>query len=181
MKKWIAAVSLIGVVFLGTYFGSPYLAAWNLKRAVASGNVDAINAAVDFPAVRARVKAQLSAAATRRLTSDEPAQRSPYAAIGTLLVPALMDRVVDAYVTPAGIAALVQGKALARSGSGTPRLEDPTIGTTTAWLSLDRFRVQRIDKTTHAVRTSLIFERRGFAGWKLVDLEIPDRGIGSLH
>lgn len=174
MKKWILCVSLLGAVLLGIYFGSPYLAARNLKQAIAAGDVDAISAAVDFPAVRSSVKAQLSAAATRAFGQDGAAQRNPLAMIGMIVAPSLLDRAVDAYVTPTGIAAVVQGRAFASGRGNQPRQGDPSLEPATDWISLNRFRVQMVDETTRRARTSLIFERRGFAGWKLVDVVLLD-------
>jgi hypothetical protein len=156
----LAAVAMLG----GIYFGSPYWAARNLALAVKQGDVAQIDALTDMPALRESVKAQVSAAVMRRIHSD----RGVLGAIGALMAPVVVDKAVDAYVTPEGIANIVK--------TGRPGPSDapaPTMKVETAWLDFDHFRV------TVQSGTVLVFERRGFAAWKLVRIELPPGLVGG--
>jgi hypothetical protein len=93
--RWVA---LICIVLLLLYGVSPYVSFWRFTVALRSGDTAAINARVDFPAVRESLKKQLVA----RLSS---------VAIGhkrlANLGPTWIDVLVDAYATPEGLAILI--------------------------------------------------------------------------
>jgi len=91
-------VALGCVVLLLIYGGSPYFSFWRFTVAVRFGDSAAINARVDFPAVRASLKKQLIA---RFVHATGGHKR--WANLG----PTLIDAIVDAYATPDGIAALI--------------------------------------------------------------------------
>ena len=95
IARWVA---LGCVVLLLIYGGSPYFSFWRFTVAVRSGDSRAINARVDFPAVRASLKKQLIARFVHATSSHKR-----WANLG----PTLIDAIVDAYATPDGIAALI--------------------------------------------------------------------------
>lgn len=172
MKKWIGLAIAILLVVGGIYFGSPYLAARNLREAAISGDADRLDAAVDFPAVRESLKAQTSAALSQKLRDDPQVQANPYAGFATLLIPAVVDRTVDALVTPKGLAALLRGARPLRHRRA-PGAEEPEVRRDFAWEGADRFRVTLFDTRRGGPRSSFVLERRGFASWKLVAVDLP--------
>jgi hypothetical protein len=93
--RWVA---LGCVVLLLIYGASPYFSFWRFMAAVRSGDSAAINARVNFPAVRASLKKQLVARFTSA-TAGHKRWRN--------LGPTLIDAIVEAYATPDGIAALL--------------------------------------------------------------------------
>lgn len=93
--RWVA---LGCVVLLLIYGGSPYFSFWRFTVAVRSGDSAAINARVDFPAVRASLKKQLIARFVHATSGHKR-----WANLG----PTLIDAIIDAYATPDGIAALI--------------------------------------------------------------------------
>ena len=88
----------IGVVVLLVYGASPYFSFWRFMAAVQSHDAAAINARVDFPAVRASLKRQLVAR-----FADHADKHNRWRNLG----PTLIDAIIDAYITPDGIAALI--------------------------------------------------------------------------
>ena len=96
--KFIRWVVIICVVVLLVYGASPYFSFWRFTAAVQSRDAAAISAGVDFPAVRSSLKKQLVARFARK-TSSHKRWRN--------LGPTLIDAIIDAYVTPEGIAALL--------------------------------------------------------------------------
>lgn len=172
-RKWIAAMVAALALLAIAYAGSPYLAARNLREAAIGADVDKLDAAVDFPAVRDGLKSQVSAAMTKRLNDDPAMKDNPFAGLGMVLMPTIVDRMVDALVTPDGIAALIrQG----RPGADTAgrRTPDPDITYRYGYVGMDRFRVRMVNRQRDEPMPSLIFERRGLFSWKLVRLELPD-------
>ena len=107
MKKSaiIAIMSVIIVGLVGIYFGSPYLAARNLKNAAIEADPDELETSVDFPSVRESLKSQLNVAMMTEMQNDPEMKDNPFAGLG-----AMVDRMIDAYVTPDGLAAMVRGQ-----------------------------------------------------------------------
>lgn len=176
MKKWIVITAGIALVCGAIYLGSPYFAAHQLRDAALAGNKDELEASVDFPAVRENLKSQLAAAFMHKLQNDPEMQNNPFAGLGAMIAPALVDRAVDAYITPEGIAAMIRGQKPAESGT----IEmNPDIESRSDYVSLDRFRVHLRDTKLNEDGPSLLFERRGFASWKLIRLEMPDKLLAS--
>jgi hypothetical protein len=96
---------LVGTVLLLLYFISPYFSFWRFSVAVQSGDSAALESRVDFPEVRQSLKQQLRDAFVHAQPNEKKANR--YAGVFASLAPSLIDTIVDAYVTPSGIAALI--------------------------------------------------------------------------
>jgi hypothetical protein len=178
MRKWVALAIAVLLVAGGIYVGSPYYAALNLKSAAVSGDPDRLEAAVDFPAVRESLKAQFSVALTRRMNREPDMRDSPLAGLGRLMMPVLVDRMVDAVVDPDALAALVRGSRSLRERQ-PPHTQNPDVRYDYQWVSPDRFRVKLSNSRTREEGPSFLFERRGFAGWKLITLELPPDMLGA--
>jgi hypothetical protein len=96
--KLIRWLVLLCVVVLLVYGASPYFSFWRFTTAVQSRDAAAISARVDFPAVRASLKRQLVARFANQTSSHKR---------WSTLGPTLIDAIIDAYVTPEGIAELL--------------------------------------------------------------------------
>ena len=96
--KFIRWLVIIGVVVLVVYGASPYFSFWRFRTAVQSRDAAAISSRVDFPAVRASLKRQLVARFANQTSSHKRRVN-----IG----PTLINAIIEAYVTPEGIAALL--------------------------------------------------------------------------
>lgn len=170
MKKLIAGGLIVLAVLLGFYIGSPYMAVRSLRNAAFEGNSDKIEAKVDFPAVRESLKSQLTASMMTSMNSDPDMRDNPFSGIGAMIMPAMIDRMVDSFVTPEGIAASIRGQ----KPTDKAKLENnPDIVSRTEYVNLDRFRVRVSNRKAEKNGLSLLFERRGFASWKLIRLEMP--------
>ncbi len=170
MKKWIIVGLAALIAIAGIYFGSPYYAAYSLRSAALQADKDALDHKVDFPAVREGLKSQLSAALVAKMQNDPEMQDNPFVGLGILMMPAIVDRLVDVYVTADGISALMQG----RSPEDKKKLQqNPYIESRSEYVGLDRFRVQIRNKTRNEDGPSFLFERQGFASWKMIKLELP--------
>ena len=93
--RWLVIVCLI---LLLVYGASPYFSFWRFTRAIQSGDNASISSRVNFPAVRASLKRQLVAR-----FAQETNRRGRWHMLG----PTLIDAIIDAYITPDGIAALL--------------------------------------------------------------------------
>ena len=96
--KLIRWLVIICILVLLVYGASPYFSFWRFTTAVQSRDAVAISSRVDFPAVRASLKKRLVARFANHATS-----RKRWSNLG----PTLIDAIIDAYITPEGIAALL--------------------------------------------------------------------------
>src|SRR5437773_6748336 len=91
-------IGLACIVLALIYAASPYVSFWRFTVAVQSRDAVAISARVDFPAVRASLKRQLVARFAKATSTHKRWSN---------LGPTLIDAIIDAYVMPDGIAAIL--------------------------------------------------------------------------
>jgi hypothetical protein len=109
-----AALVCAGVLLVA-YGASPYVSFWRFTVALRSGDSAALNARVDFPAVRESLKSQLAAYFTPEKTGENRIKNKRLARLVTALRPTLIDTLVDVYVTPDGLAALIANPNVVRN------------------------------------------------------------------
>jgi hypothetical protein len=181
MRKIIVALVVIGLLaFAAAYAASPYLAFYQLQTAAKSGNRDVLEDAVDFPSVREDFKAQLNAAFMAKMQKDQNLRANPFAAIGMLLVPAVLDRMIDAYITPQGISQMVLNARTPEPGQPKANPDsDKHITLHSGYVSLNRFKVTAVNDTEPGKPIAFVMERRGFFAWKLIRIELPLQDTGK--
>jgi hypothetical protein len=161
--RWLA---LVCIFLLLLYGASPYFSFWRFTAALRSGDSAALSSRMDFPAIRASLKKQLVA---------RFAQGTPGNKWWSNLGPTLIDTIVDAYVTPEGIAALIANPEVLKSLRRPQQFRFPT-GKAEDW-----------SKVKHAFFTgprTFVVDREGIKlqfrfkgwGWKLYDLDL---GLGQ--
>ena len=109
-----------------------------------------------------------------------PEEDSAFAVLGVALVGVMTERMIDAYVTPAGLRALMTdpGKRIGPSGAtsavhpGTPSLSDRLdMDIEMGYRNLNRFDIVATSKET-GDQVSFILRRSGI-GWKLAEVRLP--------
>lgn len=127
MKRWIALL-LAALVALGAYVAAgPYLTVRAIRTSVQQQDAAALSRQVDFPALRASLKAQLGDRLVR--AAGVETQTSLLGSIGLSLASGLVNGIVETMVTPVGLGALMEGrKVWKRIGDGIarPDLADPS-------------------------------------------------------
>lgn len=171
MNKFLGIAFAALLLGGGAYVGSPYLAANDIKNAAISGDADQLEDKVDFPAVRESLKSQVSTALTQKMNTDPSMKDNPFAGLAMVMIPAIVDKTVDAYVTSDGLSALVRGAKPAEA-KAAPSSENPDVEYTYEWVNADRFRVKTANSKTQKVGPTLVFERQGFTSWKLVKVDV---------
>jgi type IV pilus assembly protein PilA len=158
------------------------LALESLKSATKAKDIDRLREVVDFNSVKANLKDDLKA---HLLTSaKEGLQDNPFAALGVLLVNAMVDPMVDAMVSPAGLAALVgegriEGlKAEENANRDVAAASNVEVEQGYVTYSLYRVRISR-EKNSLDVLT-LTLRREGFATWRLSRIGLPETAFAFL-
>jgi len=161
--RWLA---LVCILLLLVYGASPYFSFWRFTAALRSDDSAALSSRMDFPAIRASLKKQLVA---------RFAQRTATPKWWNNLGPTLIDTIIDAYVTPEGLAALISNPELLKNLRHPQEFRFPT-GKTGDW--------SKIKHAFFSGPRTFVVEREGiklrfrFTGWswKLYDLEL---GLGQ--
>jgi hypothetical protein len=183
----ITLIVVIVIAALGFVYASPYLAVNNLKRAADARDVQTVNQYVDFPALRASLKQQVADMLTRRLEADSG---NKMATIGAVIGVTLIGPLVDAYATPDGVAALLNGMPPRGAPGEQPTAPQASTGTeapaapatnsapperqsTAGYRSLNEFVItfRRGEGNAHY---SAIFQREGLITWKLAAINLNE-------
>ncbi|HXC54971.1 MAG TPA: DUF2939 domain-containing protein [Rhizomicrobium sp.] len=163
------------VVFVAAYVASPYWAYRELQGAARSGDQAALESVIDFSAVRSDLKAQLNAMLLAKMQSDPKLRDNPFAELGLLIAPALIDKMVESYLTPQAVSAMiVHARAPKPDAERTAGDADSAhIETHYGYVSPDRFRVTLTDRRSPDRQLSFMLARRGLFGWKLIAIALP--------
>ncbi|WP_400765880.1 DUF2939 domain-containing protein [Methylosinus sporium] len=174
-RALIALFALLVLALL--YAGYAFLSLRQLEAGVKAGDAASISDHVDFPAVRASIKEQLSAIVMSRALDEADRRRSAGVRLGAGLLaaigPALIDTAIDRFVSPAAIGALLARRAPAAGGGGgeaggqEPReLDLRRFAHRFELLSPTRFRI------THKDGVAIVFVLTDWT-WKVADIRIP--------
>ena len=177
--RWILAIA--GLVLLGMLAwvaAGPWLAVRGIERAIAERDTAALQRHVDFPRLRANLKAQLDDRMVR--AAGEDVAGSTLGAFALAVAGGATGAAVDALATPAGTGALLQGHAAwQRAGGHTiggdawagPEPARPLRGARLRYESTSRF----TGTVEHAPgqRTVFVLQRQGLR-WRLVDIRLPE-------
>ncbi|QBQ97421.1 DUF2939 domain-containing protein [Paraburkholderia pallida] len=108
-KKPVAiAVAAVAIVAAAGYgYASPYIALNHLKAAADARDAAALDEYVDYPALRVSLKQQIGEMLQRRIEAAHAS--NPLQLFGAVIGSVLIGPLVDAYVTPDGVAALLSG------------------------------------------------------------------------
>jgi hypothetical protein len=169
MRRW--TIVLLGVAAL--YFVlSPFLTVYQMRSAAEQRDGETLAEHIEFPSVRQDLKDQLNLALG--MSMAEEVEDNPFAVLGGLLGGVIIDKVVDAYVTPAGITQLMKGEvpeeASTGDGSTSEPHERPFEGARYRYDAWDKFSVTMTDEDDDEVK--FVLRRRGI-GWKLTGIKLP--------
>jgi hypothetical protein len=177
MKKWLA-LSLVIVILVGGYIAAgPFMTVSAIRIAVREQDASALSKHIDFPALRMSFKQQLDDYLVRRAGPD--LQSNVFGAIALRIASGATDGLVDAMATPAGLAALLEGRNFLHRLNGSRRSEDsytpalprdPLEGATYAFESPSRFTATVSNDEGEPV--VFVLTRQGLR-WQLTDVLLP--------
>ncbi|HEY4583596.1 MAG TPA: DUF2939 domain-containing protein [Lysobacter sp.] len=179
MKRSTAIVlGLVALLAVGYVAASPYLAVRAMRDAAMAGDAAGVAAHVDFPAVKESLKANLAASMMKSAGHD--GDENPMAGAGAMFAMALVGPMIDAMVSPDGLAALMKHGALPKPAMFGPEDAPPAEPTAQArpdarmrYRDLNTFVVTLGDDAGSDAPVGLVFRRHGLTGWKLTSLDLP--------
>ncbi|QSX77442.1 DUF2939 domain-containing protein [Agrilutibacter solisilvae] len=177
MNKWIAIVGLVLLALLAWVGAGPFMTINDIRQAIQAQDAAAISRHVDFPAIRQSLKAQVEDYVVRRAGPE--AQSSLLGSIALRMASGATGGLVDAAATPAGLAALLEGRNFwhrldgSRSGQDAITPEpphDPLAGAHYRFESPSRFTATVMNADGDPV--IFVLTRQGFT-WKVTDVRLP--------
>lgn len=172
-NKILVAVATITVIIAAAawYLASPAYAMNQLKNAAQSGDSAQLEHSIDFPKVRESLKTQMRAMFAREMTKPE-AEDNPFGKFGAMMAMGMVDGMVEGFVTPESMAAMIEEGKMTKPGQAKVQAADAKPAD---W-DIERDGFDKFIATPKAANgergPSLIFERDGL-GWKLSGLKLP--------
>lgn len=176
--RWLAAGAIVLLLALAAWIAAgPWLAVRGIERAVAERDAAALERYVDFPRLRANLKAQLDDRMVR--AAGDKVAGNPFGAVALAVAGNATGVAVEAMATPLGVGALLQGHTLWQRATGNT--EGSGLGTTALparpfedaehhYASLSRFVTTVRHDNGHT--TEFVLQRQGLR-WRLVDIRLP--------
>ena len=171
----IAGVVLL--VLIGWFYYTPYMAFDSLKKAAARGDAQAVAEHVDFPSLRESIKSWIKVPMMKRMV--KAMKDNPFAGLGLMIANAVVDPMVDAMISPAGLAAMMEGKSPSpqENGVAAERQDDSKSGSgkdievSKGYAGFDQFEYSAKERGGK-FEVTLVFHRYGFR-WKLAEVRLP--------
>ena len=172
-RSSFSTLVVLAAILAGVWlYFTPYLALRQLQKAAERGDEQAMAELVDFPALRESVKGNVRSAVEHSVGRG----RNPIGMLGGILAGAVAGPVVDAVVTPQGIAALTEGERPGqrhRGSDGDDRLRVKNVKVKRGYESFDLFVVHFVSKDDGKERMALLMRREGITHWRLSGIRIP--------
>jgi hypothetical protein len=176
--KFIAS---IGVVALITYIAaSPVLAINSMKKAAKEQDSETLRTYIDFDKLRENVKDTIRTKTVERLATETEGNKMA-AGFALMMINAMLDPMVDAFISPKGLANMLQGQKPAKPTQNTIEEEDnrpkePQAEPETSYRyeSYSTFIVDVKNPDDPDQKFSFILNRQGMiSDWKLIDIALP--------
>lgn len=173
-RTGIALLALVSLA-VGLYLISPYPALSGIEQGIAHRDADQLSAHTDFPKLRQNLKEQVSARLMKDTLSDA-GQDNMLGALGMALASKFIKGMIDAFVTPSGMASLMQGNIEQAGDSGRGTEHDPERSEKLfahaehRFDSLNQYSVWVTNEQGGRVR--LVLTRSGLT-WRLSNIVLP--------
>lgn len=181
MRKRIIVGLCAGLAAAGWIYASPLWTLKAMRDAAQARDAEALAAYVDFPALRADLKSDLSAAmmaemARAQASRDPSGPPDAFGTLGLALGFAMLDPLIEGAVSPAGLQMIFAGDPATPSAVTPAPLRDVSVAGdfTLTRSGLSEFRVVG----RGASPAALVFRRNGF-GWRLVGIDLPPQAFAS--
>lgn len=177
MKKWLVVIVAVLALAVGWIAAGPFLTIHAIRGAVKEQDAARLSEYVDFPALRANLKLQIDNYMVRQVEPET--QASLLGAIALRLASGATDGIVDAMASPAGLAAVMEGRNFWHRLGGR-RTTDDTYATAPPRDPLEgaRYHFESPSRFTATVSNAdgepvvFVLTRSGFT-WKVSDVRLP--------
>jgi hypothetical protein len=163
----LAAAALIIAAGVAWYLASPGWTLHQIKAAADTNDPEALNAYIDYPAVREDLKAEIM----DQMRAEAKKDKSGYGGLGLAIGTVVVGPVIDRLVTPGGMRAALMAKrdqaqleAAPPAASALRLPDDPVI--------VRRGFSEFLVASKRQPKSGLVYKRRGLS-WKLSGVDLP--------
>ena len=179
--KNVKVLGIVLAVLLAIgFYALPYVTVAQMQRAASANDGEALSEHIDFPSVRQSLKDQLNAMFAD--AAADHAEKNPFGILGAAVGGLLVDKMVDVYVTPAGLTRIMRGESpdgapgdttnTTSTASGEDSADsEPFHDASLAFASLSKFTVTVKDKDSDQ-EIRFILRRSGLS-WKMTEILLP--------
>jgi hypothetical protein len=157
-------------IFIGCYFLSPFVFLRSLSEAARTGDRDTLAGDIDFVDVKDDLKRQLGSVIANRALGIRQRKHGPLADFALSVLPAVGSQVIDAVVTPGNVAVILRRPA---KGSGDSAASPSLWRGHFSWTDLNHLEGRYASQRRPDEALTIILERQGVFGWKVVALRLP--------
>jgi hypothetical protein len=177
-KFKISFAGIILVILVGWLYYAPYLAVNSLRTAAANNDAQAVSKLLDFPSLRESCKTWVKANLIAQMAED--LKDNPFAGLGLVLANAMIDPMVDAMISPSGMAAMLNARIPNPEKDVEPKDEakghhdsnkDNNVIVREGYTSFNEFELSAKERNEKN-EIALIFHRSGLS-WKLAEIRLP--------
>jgi len=186
-RSRLAAAGILALIaaLAAYWYFSPYLAMRRIQAAADAGDFETVNEHVDYPRLRENIKAQLHAAIAENMKGKEG---NPFATFGADLATVVVSGMVEALVRPVVVIYILRtgrteppARPASPSASPAPPASAPKADSNADPKDEPRWRLQRQGPNRVVFHrrdagedgVGLVFDRYGFASWKLSGMQLP--------
>jgi hypothetical protein len=179
--SWKLLTLLVGGLFFVVvaiwFVLAPFLTLRNMRNAAHNRDASTFCSYIDFPKLRENLKDELNARMLFEMNKDEKLKSNPFAGLATMAGPAIVNNMVDGYITPAAIERMFRGEKpqqesqanLASQTFSKDFLSDESGEISSAYKNFSEFQVTFTPKT--GAPMVLVFERRNLVTWQLIAMK----------
>lgn len=179
-KKILASILGLIIAGIGFFYASPYIVLNSIKNAAKAGDSEKVSAYIDYAAVRQSFKDQMNAYMLKQISTEN---NDTWETLGAMMASTMVEKMVDAAVTPEGMTLMLQGKdfnqSLAPNTAETSeqQTEMSALNYSTRYLSFNMFEVTLRDQAQDTVLTVILL--RDGLSWKVTKLLLPMHEFNS--
>ncbi|RKQ60809.1 hypothetical protein C8E02_0564 [Vogesella indigofera] len=174
-NKLKGSLALAAIAVSGWFYYTPYMAVHGMQDAVQERNATKLASYVDFPVVKENLKAELNGQMLQKL------QGNPFAAVGVVFAGALVNAMVDAIVSPQGLAMMMQGEkplpAATAEATDSNMQKQPNeadkVEFKMGYDGLSQFTVKVYQRDKPDQTINLVLQRHNLVSWHLTEIRLP--------
>ena len=175
----IISACLAAIIVPALSYASPWWTLHQLRSGVQDHDAQKLDELVDFPSLREGLKSDITARLIRQAKRSEVRNRG-FAQLGLFFGAAIVDQIVDSYVTPDGIDSLMRGatptdNTNSRNQNIAPLQEKGIHHVTIVdshYQGMNQFIASVRDRRYDPASAKLVLSRTGPFSWKLSRLQI---------
>lgn len=177
MKKIQKLYIAIALILFGTWlYATPYLTIYSMKNAAENNDATKFSSYVNYPSLRESFKNTFKAAFNKQMLKDKDKNEDGLGkigkAFGIAFASAIIDPLVDSFVTPESLAMMMEGKKPKENVNSKNKASNNNESKSNISMGYDgiEYFVLNAKDDKDEIQFSLVFKRKGIWDWELTSI-----------